>query len=123
MRKKLITGLVGLLIGIGSVGCQSTMNGEVGRFTRCSNQISKILGLDSGDSYRVSETQKKGDPISIRVYGLDGKLKKMIRYEDNFYNDGVYDTKTKITIEGELKIMPLPKGNYERRNDSQLLRA
>jgi len=121
MKKQLISGLVGLLIGFSSVGCQSTINDEVAGLAKYSNKISKILELESGDSYMIGETKKKGDPVNIIIYGSNGKLKKMMRYSDALHNDGVYDTKTKITIEGDLKKIPLPQKLKKDLKDTKFL--
>ena len=70
------------------------------------------MELDNGDFYKIQDIQKKGEPLKIIIYGSDGKLKMRVKYEDFLYNDGVYDKKTKTTIKGDLKIIPLPKKNY-----------
>ena len=112
MKKKVINGLASLLIGLSSIGCQPSIDGDVRRLVKHCNEISKILELDNGEFYKIEDIQKKGEPLKIIIYGSDGKLKRILRYEDSLYGDRVYDKKTKTTIEGDLKIIPLPKKNY-----------
>ena len=104
MGKKLFAGLAILLIGIGSIGCQPTINERVKKIKYHYSQLRELIGLKEDEKYWINS--KKGH-LNIVIYGKD-EIRSTDYLDTN--NDGVYDKRETLTIPHKLDVIPLPKG-------------
>jgi hypothetical protein len=101
--KKLITGLLSIIIGIS--GCQMTIDEEVIQLNNYSEKLREVVSADKKDKFELFAAQKLGGPFQIVIYKTD-KTEIIIYADKN--EDGIYDFKDKVIIPKKLYLTPLP---------------
>lgn len=102
--KKLVCGLVGVVLGFAGIDCKSTINEEANNIKYHSNEIRKIIKADPNEDISIFGFEKDV-PYSILVLGEDA-IKSTIYFDLN--KDGKYDFKREFEIPKKLDIWIIP---------------
>jgi len=101
--KKVVAGLVGIVLSFAAGGCQQTIDKEAQMIKYYSSEIRRVLKVAPGETCQVVNLEaKKGEPFSVIIRGE--KEDRFITFYDK-NKDGEYDLRERTIAHHEFDVL------------------